>query len=162
MTLIVIWLLLGVASAVVATNKGRGGCAWFALGILLGPFGLLLALVVRDDSSGVERQAIATGQSKRCPYCAELIKKEAIKCRFCGSDLAAKPSVELSAPFKGPVDHYRTKGARPSKNEGELEHCLVPGDDWGIGGDSGYRGSDRERLDAPHLQLDTKQHDLDV
>ena len=43
---VIFWVLCGVASAIIGGNKGRPGFAWFLFGCLVGPFGILLALMV--------------------------------------------------------------------------------------------------------------------
>ena len=85
--LLIIWLLFGVAGGIVMSNKGRSGCGGFALGFLLGPIGLIIALVMQTDHREMEKRTLGQGGMRKCPHCAELIKAEARKCRFCGSEV---------------------------------------------------------------------------
>jgi hypothetical protein len=41
---------------------------------------------------------------KKCPYCAEQIQEDAIKCRFCGEFLKAKDGDPAAAPKDPDVD----------------------------------------------------------
>jgi len=87
--LLLIWILCGIAGGIILSNKGRSGCGGFALGFLLGPIGLVIALVMSTDHKELEKRSLQEGEMRKCPNCAELVRVEAKKCRFCGSELPA-------------------------------------------------------------------------
>jgi hypothetical protein len=59
MTWIIIWIFCGIISAIIANSKGRSGCSWFLLGVLLGPFGFAVALLPRVEPEGQKNVPIA-------------------------------------------------------------------------------------------------------
>lgn len=87
MGLIVFWLIMAGIVALIASSKGKDAAGWFFYGLLIWPIALVHILVSSPNDKIVEASALARGQMKKCPQCAELIKKEARKCRYCSSEV---------------------------------------------------------------------------
>jgi hypothetical protein len=53
------------------------------------PLHLIYGAMMSRSKSPPDDELLARGIMRRCPQCAELIKREAVKCKHCGAELSA-------------------------------------------------------------------------
>lgn len=96
--LAVIWVVACIAVAMIAGARGRSGMAIFWLSFFLSPLiGLIVALASKSAQQ-IAREEGSYGEYKKCPFCAESIRAEAVKCKHCGSALV-EPKVEAREDY---------------------------------------------------------------
>lgn len=92
--LLVVLVGLSLMVGIYANAKGRSAVGFFFLSMLTSPIvGIIVAMIVRPTQKVKESWAIESGENRKCPFCAELVKSEAIVCKHCGRDLPPQDKV---------------------------------------------------------------------
>jgi len=79
-------LLVGLLTAIIAQSKGRSFFGWWIYGAIFPPFALIYALFLprRDKtSSGGHRKT----DLLKCPHCQRMIPADAGHCRHCNKKI---------------------------------------------------------------------------
>lgn len=72
---IILIVVAGIVGAMLARTKGRSRLLWFILCAIL-PL-LVIAILLLPP-------VVAKGVTKKCHHCAEIIKEDAVFCKYCG------------------------------------------------------------------------------
>lgn len=88
----VLAMLFGGFGVVVLTGAVGGGGVAAGFFAFMVPLGVFFWLASGDKSEDLAVKTGAHGDFKKCRFCGESVRKEAIKCKHCGSDLS-EPSV---------------------------------------------------------------------
>lgn len=91
MEIFLFWLVLSVLVGLLAVKRGRSWPGWFMLSLFLSPLIGLVALLVAPNLATAYADAEARVDPSthvRCPDCRELVRRDARKCKHCGSTLS--------------------------------------------------------------------------
>ncbi|MGZ8916420.1 MAG: hypothetical protein ACXW1Z_25335, partial [Methylobacter sp.] len=97
--LIIQGIIFGGFCAFIASQKNRDSGAWFFLGFYFSILAVLALIAIPKENSTDQPDAI-----RKCPFCAEFIKTEAVICRFCQKDLPPLNPDSLSQATNSSLD----------------------------------------------------------
>jgi hypothetical protein len=112
MSILLLAVLLGLIPAAIAKGKGYSFGGWWLYGALLFIVALPHALIMSPNLSGIDERAARDGL-KKCPFCAEFVRPEALICKHCGKELSqivAAAPWNVPPPISAPVQVSARRG----------------------------------------------------
>lgn len=80
-----------------ASRRGRSGWGFGLLSLIVSPLiGIIIVLILPQNTAVADERAVATGQMRKCEKCAELVKAEAAVCKHCGHTFEKYTDAELA------------------------------------------------------------------
>ena len=118
MEIALFWVVFAVVVGVIASSRGRSGLGWFLISVFVSPLlGVILVLALGTPKSDPSQDV----EQKKCPACAEWVKREANRCKHCGEVFALTTSAPPAnagavAPSPGAAEFGRSLGVFVGRN----------------------------------------------
>ena len=96
--IIFFWAVFSLAVAVYANDKKVSGgfLGGLLISLIFSPLiGLIAVALTKPNQKSIDSGLVKSGQMKKCTQCAEMVKSEALKCRFCGLEFSPESFIHL-------------------------------------------------------------------
>ena len=88
MEIVFFWVAVSIAVGVYASGKARSGFGWFCISLFISPLLSAIFLAVLPSlKTTIDVNAPTPDTHVRCPDCRELVRFDAVKCRYCSCAL---------------------------------------------------------------------------
>lgn len=85
------WVVFSLLVGALSRSRGHSFIAGTLFALILSPLVAgLIVLIRKPNVATIEARTVHDGEFRKCPFCAELIRREAIRCKHCGADIPSE------------------------------------------------------------------------